>query len=151
MSEIKKFIEGLGSNAPFLAFGAFMGALIYARHRRLKVWEAFAAIILGVGASVAIGPFLAHWLGFKDTPSTYAALGFLIGMLVKESATGFMMIKREVFTAIMNKNPQLKYNWTADKYEFVVPGSRLKLNTQSNNYEYVQTQIDPYQSQIGEE
>ena len=84
MSEIKKFIEGLCTNAPFLAFGAFMGALIYARHRRLKVWEAFAAIILGVGASVAIGPFLAHWLGFKDTPSTYAALGFLIGMLVKE-------------------------------------------------------------------
>jgi len=28
---------------------------------------------------------------------------------VKESATGFMMIKREVFTAIMDKNPQLKY------------------------------------------
>jgi hypothetical protein len=28
---------------------------------------------------------------------------------VKESATGFMMIKREVFTTIMNKNPQLKY------------------------------------------
>jgi hypothetical protein len=49
------------------------------------------------------------------------------------------------------KEAKLKYNWTADKYEFVVPGSRLKLNTQSNNYEYVQTQIDPYQSQIGEE
>jgi len=28
---------------------------------------------------------------------------------VKESATGFMMIKREVFTAIMDKNPHLKY------------------------------------------
>ena len=28
---------------------------------------------------------------------------------VKESATGFMMIKREVFTTIMDKNPQLKY------------------------------------------
>jgi hypothetical protein len=28
---------------------------------------------------------------------------------VKESATGFMMIKREVFTTIINKNPQLKY------------------------------------------
>ncbi len=27
----------------------------------------------------------------------------------KSSATGFMMIKREVFTAIMDKNPQLKY------------------------------------------
>jgi hypothetical protein len=49
------------------------------------------------------------------------------------------------------KEAKLKYNWTADKYEFVVPGSKLKLNTQSNNYEYVQTQIDPYQSQIGEE
>jgi hypothetical protein len=28
---------------------------------------------------------------------------------VKESATGFMMIKREVFTTIMDKNPNLKY------------------------------------------
>ena len=28
---------------------------------------------------------------------------------VKESATGFMMIKRNVFTNIMNKNPHLKY------------------------------------------
>jgi hypothetical protein len=28
---------------------------------------------------------------------------------VKESATGFMMIKREVFTTIMDKNPHLKY------------------------------------------
>jgi hypothetical protein len=28
---------------------------------------------------------------------------------VKESATGFMMIRREVFTTIMDKNPQLKY------------------------------------------
>lgn len=84
MGEIKKFILSLGANAPFLAFGAFMGALIYARHRKLKVWEAFAAIILGVGASVAIGPFLVQWFGFADSPSTYAALGFLIGMLVKE-------------------------------------------------------------------
>jgi hypothetical protein len=32
-----------------------------------------------------------------------------------------------------------------------MPGSQLKLNTQSNNYEYVQTQIsNPYQSEIGE-
>ncbi len=29
--------------------------------------------------------------------------------MVEESATGFMMIKREVFTTIMDKNPQLKY------------------------------------------
>lgn len=84
MGEIKKFILSLGANAPFLAFGAFMGALIYARHRKLKIWEAFAAIILGVGASVAIGPFIVQWFGFADSPSTYAGLGFLIGMLVKE-------------------------------------------------------------------
>jgi hypothetical protein len=86
MSKIKEFLDGLGNNAPFLAFGAFMGALLYARHRKLKVWEALTAIILGVGASVAIGPFIVHWLGMKDLPSTYAALGFLIGMLVKEAS-----------------------------------------------------------------
>ena len=45
---------------------------------------------------------------------------------------------------------KLKYNWTADKYEFVAPNSKLKHNSQSGNYEYVQTQIDPYKSDIGE-
>jgi hypothetical protein len=50
------------------------------------VWEALTAIVLGVGASVAVGPFIVHWLGMKDLPSTYAALGFLIGMLVKEAS-----------------------------------------------------------------
>jgi hypothetical protein len=39
-------------------------------------------------------------------PNTEFKQGFA---RVKESATGFMMIKREVFTTIMNKNPQLKY------------------------------------------
>ena len=47
-------------------------------------------------------------------------------------------------------NAKLKYNWTADKYEFVAPNSKLKHNSQSGNYEYVQTQIDPYKSEIGE-
>ena len=48
------------------------------------------------------------------------------------------------------KDAKLKYNWTADKYEFVAPNSKLKHNSQSGNYEYVQTQIDPYKSEIGE-
>jgi hypothetical protein len=39
-------------------------------------------------------------------PNTEFKQGFA---RVKESATGFMMIKREVFTTIMDKNPQLKY------------------------------------------
>jgi len=39
-------------------------------------------------------------------PNTQFNKGFA---RVKESATGFMMIKREVFTTIMNKNPHLKY------------------------------------------
>jgi len=39
-------------------------------------------------------------------PNTEFKQGFA---RVKESATGFMMIKREVFTSIMDKNPQLKY------------------------------------------
>lgn len=48
------------------------------------------------------------------------------------------------------KEAKLKYNWTADKYEFVAPNSKLKHNSQSGSYEYVQTQIDPYKSEIGE-
>jgi hypothetical protein len=48
------------------------------------------------------------------------------------------------------KSAKLQLNWVENKYEFVVPNSKLKLNTQSNHYEYVQTQIDPYKSQIGE-
>ena len=39
-------------------------------------------------------------------PNTEFKQGFA---RVKESATGFMMIRREVFTTIINKNPQLKY------------------------------------------
>jgi hypothetical protein len=39
-------------------------------------------------------------------PNTQFNKGFA---RVKESATGFMMIKRNVFTTIMNKNPNLKY------------------------------------------
>jgi hypothetical protein len=39
-------------------------------------------------------------------PNTEFKQGFA---RVKESATGFMMIRREVFTTIMDKNPQLKY------------------------------------------
>jgi hypothetical protein len=39
-------------------------------------------------------------------PNTEFKQGFA---RVKESATGFMMIKREVFTTIMDKNPNLKY------------------------------------------
>ncbi len=39
-------------------------------------------------------------------PNTEFKQGFA---RVKESATGFMLIKREVFTTIINKNPQLKY------------------------------------------
>ena len=43
---------------------------------------------------------------------------------------------------------KLKYNYIQDKYEFVAPNSKLKHNPQSNSYEYVQTQIDPYKSDI---
>jgi len=46
---------------------------------------------------------------------------------------------------------KLKYNYIQDKYEFVAPNSKLKHNPQSNSYEYVQTQIDPYKSDIGAE
>lgn len=49
------------------------------------------------------------------------------------------------------KSAKLQLNWIENKYEFVVPNSQLKLNTQSNHYEYVQTQIDPYKSEIGED
>lgn len=47
------------------------------------------------------------------------------------------------------KSAKLQLNWVENQYEFVVPNSKLKLNTQSNHYEYVQTQIDPYKSDIG--
>ncbi len=45
---------------------------------------------------------------------------------VKESATGFMMIKREVFTTIMNKNPQLKYK----------PDLRTGIENSQNAYDF---------------
>jgi len=45
---------------------------------------------------------------------------------VKESATGFMMIRREVFTTIMNKNPQLKYK----------PDLRTGIENSQNAYDF---------------
>jgi hypothetical protein len=45
---------------------------------------------------------------------------------VMESATGFMMIKREVFTTIMNKNPHLKY----------IPDFRSGLEESDNAYDF---------------
>jgi len=45
---------------------------------------------------------------------------------VKESATGFMMIKREVFTTIMDKNPQLKYK----------PDLRTGIENSQNAYDF---------------
>jgi len=45
---------------------------------------------------------------------------------VKESATGFMMIKREVFTTIMQKFPQLKYK----------PDLRTGIENSQNAYDF---------------
>jgi hypothetical protein len=45
---------------------------------------------------------------------------------VKESATGFMMIRREVFTTIMDKNPQLKYK----------PDLRTGIENSQNAYDF---------------
>jgi hypothetical protein len=45
---------------------------------------------------------------------------------VKESATGFMMIKREVFTTIMNKFPHLKYK----------PDLRTGIEGSNNAYDF---------------
>jgi hypothetical protein len=45
---------------------------------------------------------------------------------VKESATGFMMIRREVFTTIIDKNPQLKYK----------PDLRTGIENSQNAYDF---------------
>jgi hypothetical protein len=45
---------------------------------------------------------------------------------VKESATGFMMIKRNVFTTIIDKNPQLKYK----------PDLRTGIENSQNAYDF---------------
>ena len=56
-------------------------------------------------------------------PNTEFKQGFA---RVKESATGFMMIKREVFTTIMDKNPQLKYK----------PDLRTGIENSQNAYDF---------------
>ena len=56
-------------------------------------------------------------------PNTEFKQGFA---RVKESATGFMMIRREVFTTIMNKNPQLKYK----------PDLRTGIENSQNAYDF---------------
>jgi hypothetical protein len=56
-------------------------------------------------------------------PNTEFKQGFA---RVKESATGFMLIKREVFTTIINKNPQLKYK----------PDLRTGIENSQNAYDF---------------
>jgi hypothetical protein len=56
-------------------------------------------------------------------PNTEFKQGFA---RVKESATGFMLIKREVFTTIIDKNPQLKYK----------PDLRTGIENSDNAYDF---------------
>jgi hypothetical protein len=56
-------------------------------------------------------------------PNTEFKQGFA---RVKESATGFMMIKRNVFTTIMDKNPNLKYK----------PDLRTGIENSQNAYDF---------------
>jgi hypothetical protein len=56
-------------------------------------------------------------------PNTEFKQGFA---RVKESATGFMMIKRNVFTTIIDKNPQLKYK----------PDLRTGIENSQNAYDF---------------
>lgn len=86
ITQAKAFFSGIGDSTLFLIFGGFFGALIYARHQKLKLWEAIVAVILGTASSALLGPFIVHLAGFADNQSAYAACGFMIGMLVKEVA-----------------------------------------------------------------
>ena len=86
IAQAKAFFSGIADSTLFLIFGGFFGALIYARHQKLKLWEAIVAVILGTASSALLGPFLVHMAGFGDNQSAYATFGFMIGMLVKEVA-----------------------------------------------------------------
>jgi uncharacterized membrane protein YfcA len=86
ITQAKAFFAGITDSTLFLLFGGFFGALIYARHQKLKLWEAIAAVILGTASSALLGPFIVQYFGFQDNHSAYAACGFMIGMLVKEVA-----------------------------------------------------------------
>lgn len=84
--QAKAFFSGIADSTILLVFGGFFGALVYARHQKLKLWEAVVAVILGTAASALLGPFLVQLWGFADNHSAYAAVGFMIGALVKEAA-----------------------------------------------------------------
>ena len=86
ITQAKAFFAGITDSTLFLLFGGFFGALIYARHQKLKLWEAVVAVILGTASSALLGPFMVQHFGFQDNNSAYAACGFMIGMLVKEVA-----------------------------------------------------------------
>jgi hypothetical protein len=86
IQQIKNIITSISDSTLFLIAGGFIGALIYARQHKLKLWEAIAAVALGTASSAALGPFIVHYFGLQAQNSAYAAVGFMIGMLVKEVA-----------------------------------------------------------------
>ena len=86
IQQIKNIIASISDSTLFLIAGGFIGALIYARQHKLKLWEAIAAVALGTASSAALGPFIVHYFGLQAQNSAYAAVGFMIGMLVKEVA-----------------------------------------------------------------
>jgi uncharacterized BrkB/YihY/UPF0761 family membrane protein len=86
IQQIKAIIGGITDSTLFLITGGFIGALMYARQHKLKLWEAVTAVALGTASSAALGPFIVHYFGLQNQNSAYAAIGFIIGMLVKEVA-----------------------------------------------------------------
>ncbi len=86
IQQIKALIASISDSTLFLIAGGFIGALFYARQHKLKLWEAVTAVVLGTAASAALGPFVVHHFGMESQHSAYAAVGFMIGMLVKEVA-----------------------------------------------------------------
>lgn len=86
MQHFKSFFAGIADSTLFLIAGGFVGALMYARQHKLKLWEAITAVAMGTASSAALGPFLVHYFGLENQHSAYAAVGFIIGMLVKEVA-----------------------------------------------------------------
>jgi uncharacterized BrkB/YihY/UPF0761 family membrane protein len=86
LQQIKTIIASITDSTVFLIAGGFIGALMYARQHKLKLWEAVTAVALGTASSAALGPFIVHYFGLENQNSAYAAIGFIIGMLVKEVA-----------------------------------------------------------------
>jgi len=84
LEKIKALLDSLENNHFILAFGGVVGALLGALQKKMKFVPALASMFTGGTCAAVLGPWIVHILGDSDDPAIFSAVGFFIGLLIKE-------------------------------------------------------------------